>query len=143
MTYNHPQRETVMERLTWLLRAIGGIQLILGLLYLAAPGFLLQAMGHTVPAADLYYPLAMLAARFVAYGAALMVISGAPEVHRLWIDGMILIQLIDLGAGIFYTAAGVVPLTLSGFPMFNALWITLLLLLWRPDGAARVGAVAR
>ncbi len=45
---------------------------------------------------------------------------------------MILIQLIDLGAGIFYTMVGVVPLADSAFPMFNATWIIVLLYLWMP-----------
>jgi hypothetical protein len=126
-----------MERLTWLLRVVGGIQLILGLLYLAAPGSLLEAMGHTAPAADLFYPLAMLAARFLVYGGALIYISRTPLEHRLWVDGMILIQLIDLSAGLFYTASGVVAVTLSGIPMFNALWIAVLLLWWRPGSASQ------
>jgi hypothetical protein len=121
-----------MKKLTWLLRIVGTIQIVLGLSYLFAPDFLLRAMGHSLPQADINYPLAMLAARFIAYGAALVYISGAPAQHRLWINFMILIQLIDLLAGIFYTASGVVSLALSGFPMFNAMWIIVLLFLWRP-----------
>lgn len=39
---------------------------------------------------------------------------------------------IDLVAGVFYTATGVVHLSLSGFPLFNATWILLLLLWWMP-----------
>jgi len=124
-----------MNKLSWLLRIVGAIQLVLGLLYLFAPGVLLTAMGHTLPAADIYYPLAMLAARFIAYGAVLIYISNAATQNRLWIDGMILIQLIDLAAGAFYTAVGTIPLSLSGFPMFNAIWIIALLALWRPQRA--------
>ena len=122
-----------MNKLTWLLRIVGTIQLVLGLLYLLAPGAVLTAMGHTLPAADIYYPLAMLAARFIAYGVVLIYISNAATQNRLWIDGMILIQLIDLAAGAYYTAIGAVPLSLSGFPMFNAIWIIALLGFWRPQ----------
>ncbi len=124
--------ETLMKKLMWLLRVIGGIQLVLGLGYLLAPGVFLAAMGHSVPETDIYYPLAMLAARFLAYGIVLVYISRTPRQHRLWMDIMVLIQALDLGAGIFYTVSGVVPLALSGFPMFNALWIMLLLVWWRP-----------
>jgi hypothetical protein len=121
-----------MKKLTWLLRVVGAIQIILGILYLFAPGFLLSTMGHSLQPPDLDYPLAMLAARFIAYGAAFYIIASNPVEYRLWINMMILIQCIDLGAGIFYTLTGVVSLALSGFPMFNAAWNIILLLLWDP-----------
>lgn len=130
-----------MDKLAWLLRIVGGIQIILGVLYLFVPGLFLAWTGHPQPGADIYYPLAMLAARFLAYGAALLYIAGAPARHRLWIDVMILIQIIDLAAGVFYTATGVVPLSQSGFPMFNAAWIIVLLALWRPRESAGVLAL--
>jgi len=122
-----------MNKLSWLLRVVGMIQLVLGILYLFVPGTVLSAMGHTLPAADIYYPLAMLAARFIAYGVVLIYISNTATQNRLWIDSMILIQVIDLAAGAFYTAVGTVPLALSGFPMFNATWIIALLVVWRPQ----------
>jgi len=125
-----------MKKLTWLLRIVGAIQLVLGILYLFVPGALLTAMGHTLPATDIYYPLAMLASRFIIYGVVLIYISNAATQNRLWIDGMILIQVIDLAAGALYTAIGTVPLSLSGFPMFNAMWIIALLGLWRPQRVA-------
>ncbi|MHB9117821.1 MAG: hypothetical protein ACYC2R_06070 [Burkholderiales bacterium] len=131
-----------MKKLAYLLKAVGGIQIVLGLAYLFAPAFFLHAMGHSAPQADIYYPLGMLAARFIGYGIALIVVSGAPAQHVLWINTMILIQAIDLGAGIFYTATGAVPLSLSAFPMFNAIWIILLLALWRPKQPAAGGAAA-
>lgn len=121
-----------MKKTTWLLRVVGGIQIILGILYLFSPGFMLTSMGHSTPEADIHYPLAMLAARFIAYGIAFIYISSDPVQHRLWMVFMILIQLIDLGAGIFYTLIDVVSLELSGFAMFNALWISVLLYLWLP-----------
>lgn len=119
-----------MKKLTILLRVVGVIQIVLGLLYLFSPAFLLSSMGHTVPQPDIYYPLGMLAARFIAYGLAFIYISSEPMKHKLWINFMILIQAIDLGAGIFYTATGAVTLELSGFAMFNATWIMILLYLF-------------
>ena len=125
-----------MKKTTWLLRVVGIIQIILGLFYLFAPDFILNSMGHSLPAADIHYPLAMLAARFIAYGIAFIYISGDPLKHKLWIYFMVLIQAIDLGAGIIFTSTGVVSLALSGFPMFNAVWIIILLMLWMPRNKA-------
>jgi len=121
-----------MKRTTWLLRVIGFIQIILGAFYLFAPNFFLTSMGHTAVANDVFYPLAMLAGRFIAYGIAFIFISGNPFKYKLWIQFMVLIQAIDLLAGLFYTFTGVVDLSLSGFPMFNAIWIIVLLVLWMP-----------
>ncbi len=121
-----------MKKLTYLLYFIGAIQIILGLLYLFAPAFLLQNMGHSVPEPDIFYPLAMLSARFIAYGLAFIYIAKEAAKNVLWIKFMILIQFIDLGAGIFYTMSGIVNIADSGFAMFNATWIIALLYLWMP-----------
>lgn len=114
------------------LRIVGAVQLILGIFYLLAPLQFLRLIGHTVPGADIAYPLGMLAARFLAYGAGLFVIARAPERERFWILNMVFIQLVDLGVGLLYTGAGVVPLGVSAFPMCNAALIAALLWLWRP-----------
>ncbi len=121
-----------MKKTTWLLRVIGAIQIVLGLFYLFAPDFFLHSMGHSSPEADIYYPLAMLAARFIAYGVAFIYISSDPVQHTLWMTVMIMIQAIDLAAGVFYTVIGIVPIAMSGFPMFNATWMIILLILWMP-----------
>lgn len=119
-----------MQNLRILLPIVGVLQLILGFFYLFMPEVFLNLMGHTVPQDDIFYPLAMLASRFIAYGIGFIIIARHATQHLFWIRLMILIQAIDLGAGIYYTLAGHVPLALSGFPMFNALWIIALLALW-------------
>jgi len=86
----------------------------------------------------LLYPLGMLAARFIVYGVILFVVARSPADNILWIDAMILIQLIDLGVGIYYTAQDAVPLSLSWLPMFNATWIIFLLWLWRPGNTVQM-----
>lgn len=125
-----------------LLRLIGVIQLVLGVLYLLAPQWLLARMGHSPAPADLLYPLAMLAARFIAYGIGLCWAASAPQRHVPWLRLMALIQLIDLGAGVVATASGTVTLALSGFPMVNAVWITAVCLLAgrRTPGPQRLAA---
>ena len=124
--------------MTYLLYVVGAIQLILGAFYLFAPEFFLISMGHAAPQADIYYPLGMLASRFIAYGIALLYIAREPLKHILWIKFMVLIQIIDLGTGIFYTAIGAVNIADSGFPMFNATWIIILLLLWMPKDSRNI-----
>ncbi len=121
-----------MKKLTYLLYVIGAIQIVLGIFHLFAPEFFLLNTGHSLPEPDIYYPLAMLGARFVAYGIALIYIAKEAAKNILWIKFMVVIQLIDLAAGIFYTLNGVLNIADSGFPMFNAAWIIILLLLWMP-----------
>lgn len=115
---------------TIFLRVVGSIQLALGAAYLFFPGVLLAQMGHTTAAPDLYYPLGMLAARFVAYGMGFWIISRHATRHALWVVLMGLIQAIDLAVGVVYTATGVVALQLSAFPMFNAVWIGATCTIW-------------
>ncbi len=122
-----------MKKMTYLLYVIGTIQIILGLFYLFAPEFFLKNIGHSIPQADIFYPLAMLAARFITYGVALLYIAREPLKYILWIKFMILIQLIDLAAGVFYTLNGAINIADSAFPMFNATWMIILLLLWIPE----------
>lgn len=121
-----------MRKLQVLLRVVGIVQLVLGLAYLLFPHDILQAMGHSAIAADIAYPLGMLASRFLVYGALLLVIARDPAANRLLISGMVFIQIIDLAVEMFYTVQGTVGLALSAFPMFNATIIALLLWLWKP-----------
>lgn len=121
-----------MKKLKVLLVIIGIVQLILGALFLFAPQTIMGLMGLTVPAADAGYILGMLAARFIAFGLGMFWCARDPEQNIFWINNMILIQLIDLAAGVYYTATGVVSLESSGFAMFNATVFIILLWLWRP-----------
>ena len=116
-----------------LLRIIGIVQLVLGIGFLFAPTYFLQGMGLSNPQTDINYILGMLAARFIAYGVGMFVIAKAPEKHIFWIHNMILIQVIDLATGLFYTSIGTFGLAVSAFPMFNASLFILLLWLWRPQ----------
>ena len=99
---------------------IGVVQLVLGALYLFAPQFFVAWQGLSEIGQDINYPLAMLAGRFLVYGVGMFVIASDPVRYRIWADGMIAIQMIDLAAGLFYTGMGVVLIEHSGLPMFNA-----------------------
>lgn len=122
-----------MRNLKVLLRVVGGIQIILGMFYLFTPAFFLETIGHSVPQEDIFYPLGMLAARFLVFGVVFIYIARDPVRHGLWITAMIFIQVVDLAVGAVYTVRGVVALSDSLFPMFNATWIAGLLYAWRPD----------
>ena len=127
-------------KLKILLVVVGIVQLVLGGAYLLAPHALLHWMGHSLPAADINYPFGMLAARFIAYGLGMFVIAREPVRHGFWLRNMVLIQMIDLGVGVYYTVTGTVSLQLSAFPMFNAALIAVLLWLWRPRSASTSAA---
>lgn len=124
-----------MKKLRSLMRIVGAIQVVLGVLYLVVPHRFLAWMGHSAVAADIAYPLGMLSSRFLVYGALMILAARDPENHRLLITGMVIMQLIDLAVGMYYTLDGVVALSLSAFPMFNAVWIAALLWWWRPAKA--------
>ncbi len=66
-----------MRNLRILLRVVGAIQIVLGLFYLLAPAFFLEAIGHSVPADDIFYPLGMLASRFLVFGVVFIYIFWA------------------------------------------------------------------
>lgn len=124
-----------MKKLQIILRIIGVSQLVLGALYLFIPQTFLMMMGHATAQPDIAYPLGMLAARFIAYGIGMFYVARDPEKHRFWIDNMILIQVIDLGVGIFYIATGVIALQDAAVALFNASLFIILLTLWRPKTA--------
>ena len=124
-----------MQKVKILLRVIGVVQIVLGLALLFAPAYFLEWMGLSVPPSDVNYMLGMLSARFLAYGLGMFFIARAPEQNMFWINNMILIQIVDLAVGVFYTLTGTLGLAVSAFPMFNASLFIILLLLWRPKMA--------
>jgi len=121
-----------MKKLKILLWVVGAVQLILGVAYLFFPAAFVAWMELSAVPADTHYAFGMLAARLIAYGFGMFFIARDPEKNVFWIKNMILIQLIDLSVGVFYTATGVIPLSSSAFPMFNATLISVLLFFWMP-----------
>ncbi len=118
-------------------------QFILGALYLFAPQFFIAVQGLTPITADIGYPLGMLAGRFLVYGVGMILIAREPERYRVWLDGMIAIQAVDLLAGLYYTFSGAVTLEVSGIAMFDAaLFIGLLLWIRPSNDAASVASAS-
>ncbi len=110
---------------------IGIAQLALGAIYLFMPQAFIAWQGLSPIGADIGFPLAMLAGRFIVYGVGMFVIANDPAKNRFWLYGMIAIQAFDLAGGLYYTFSGVVALENSAFPMFNATWIIIGLALLR------------
>jgi len=127
---------TYLRIVLWLI-AIS--QIVLGALTLFAPALFFSAMGLSAPPTDTFYIVGMLAARFLAFGIVLVVLAGRKNVDPLWLQSMVVIQFVDLAAGVYYTASGVLPLTVSAFPMFNAILFSILLIvaLRRDAGSSR------
>lgn len=121
-----------MKPLKIVLWIIALSQFMLGLLCLVAPAYFFSAMGLAIPPLDNRYMIAMLGARFVAYGFGMLHLASQREPSRFWLGNMVLIQVVDLAAGLFYTAEGSVGLATSAFPMFNAALFILLLAAFMP-----------
>jgi len=77
------------------------VQRVLGALYLFAPQFFIAWQGLSEIGQDINYPLVMLAGRFIVYGVGMFVIASDPVRYKVWADGMIAIQAIDLVVGLF------------------------------------------
>ena len=115
---------------------IAASQFILGALFLFAPQFFMELQGFSPIGKDIGYTLSMLAGRFLIYGVGMILIAREPVKYRVWLDGMIAIQAIDLLGGLYYTFTGVVGLAISGIAMFDAALFIVLLLWIRPKGTA-------
>ena len=129
-----------MTRLRVILLIVAVSQLVLGLAVISVPGPFLATMGLSVPPADTNYMLGMLGARFLAYGIGMLALARSAAPDPLWIRNMVLVQLIDLAAGLYYLGTGVIGIRTAAFPMFNAALFASLLWLWQPR--ARSGAAA-
>ncbi len=118
---------------------IGISQLVLGAFYLFMPLGFLAMQGHSAVAADIGYPLSMLAARFIVYGVGMFYIARAPLQNMFWLYGMIAIQAIDLAGGVYYTGTGAVEIANSGIAMFNAAFFIAIMLAYSVAVKSGVG----
>ena len=96
-----------MRALRVTLIIVGGFQVVLGALFLAAPGAAAAAFGLR-PAAPAWanWLFAMMAARFLGYAYGMFAAARSPRVHAGWIDTMIVIQAVDWAATLVYLNSG-------------------------------------
>lgn len=100
-----------MRALRITLITIGIFQLVLGVLFLAAPRGTASLLG-LAPAAPAWanWLFAMMGARFLGYAYGMFVAARDPQQHRTWIDTMIVIQAIDWITTLTYLTTGDVTL---------------------------------
>jgi hypothetical protein len=96
-----------MRSLRVTLVIVGLFQLVLGALFLSAPGRAASLFGlHPAAPAWANWLLAMMAARFLGYAYGMFAAARAPRVHVGWIDTMIVIQAVDWAATLVYLTSG-------------------------------------
>ena len=96
-----------MRTLRTTLIVIGIAQLVLGTLFLLAPGAAAELLGlQPVAPAWAHWLFAMMAARFLGYAYGMFAAARNPERMTSWINTMIAIQVIDWLATIAYLTAG-------------------------------------
>lgn len=124
---------TKQKALLWLI-AIS--QFALGALIIIIPQQFFLMMGLSSPPLDNNYMLGMLGARFLAYGAGMVMLARQPTPNLFWIRNMIFVQLVDFSVGAFYLSVGIVSIDVVAFPMFNAALFSTLLWFWFPNRIA-------
>jgi hypothetical protein len=98
---------------------IGISQLVLGTAFMFFLEPFFAANGFGVPSGASAYMFSHLAARFYVYGIGMFFIAHNPVENRLWLDGMIAIQILDLIGGVWHVTTGDVTLRQAMFPMFK------------------------
>lgn len=99
---------------------IAVIQFLLGVALFFLPDLFFAAFGFSPAANDQKYLFGQLAARFVALGFGMLYVARTLPRSGFWWDVMLLIQVLDLAVGLFYSLFGGVSWAVTGFPVFNA-----------------------
>lgn len=115
-----------------LVSVIAFSQIVLSIMFLCLPSVMYSAMGIPPAAPGMTYILGMFSARLFVYGVVLFMIGKDLPRHRLWLDGMIAIQVLDFAVGTFVVGIGWVVWSSAVFPMVNAAAFTVALLWLRP-----------
>lgn len=108
---------------------IAVVQAILGVGFLVAPTDMAQMLGLPAVPGWANWMFGMMAARFLAVGAGMVLAAQDPVRHRAWMAAMIGIQLIDWIVTMRYVLTGVV--TLAQVSTASFLPVVFVLLLWR------------
>ena len=129
-----------MRGLRYTLVIVGVFQLVLGAVFLVAPGFAAGLFGLR-PAAPPWaaWLFAMMAARFLGYAYGMFLAARDPARHVAWINTMIVIQAVDWIATLAWLAAGELTLRQVSTASFMPILFIAAMLWWHPR---RVGAPA-
>ncbi len=110
------------------LGAIGVIQMILGIVFLFAPGQFASVLGLAAIPAWVPWMFAMFGARALGFAYGMFLAMRQPEEHRAWIGAMIVVQAIDWLATIYFVLQGAVTLPqVSGASFLPIIFIFVLL----------------
>lgn len=127
------ERSQEMNRLKVVCYIIAASQIALGGLYLFWPTGFIAWQGLSPIGEDIRYPLSMLAARFFVYGLGMIAIARQPIKYRIWLDGMVGIQFIDMLSGAYYVLIESVAFADASVPMVNATLFIALMIWVRPS----------
>ncbi len=133
-----------MRPLRVTLLVIAGFQLVLGALFLVAPGATADLFGLAPDAPPwARWLFAMMAARFLGYAYGMVVAARDPLRHVSWIDSMIAVQAIDWIATLAVLAAGDLTLQQVSTAAFMPVLFISALLWWHPRRWAPVAPVEK
>ena len=117
----------------FLLRFIGVVQLVFGVLFTVAPTAAGGVLGlEPVAPGWAQWLFVMMGARFLGYGVGMFVAARDPGRHVAWIDTMIGIQVIDFVATVGFLAAGDLPIVHVASAVILPLVFVAGLLWWHP-----------
>jgi len=118
------------------LYAVAAVQAVLGVGFLVSPAGLTGLLG--LPAAPGWtgWLFGQLGARFLGYAVGMAVAARDPERHRLWIDTMIGIQVIDWVVTVAHLLGGDVRLAQVTTAPFLPVLFVAGLAAWRPRRSA-------
>ncbi len=98
--------------------AIAIVQIVLGAAYLFGAERLHDLLGLSAAPSWTQWPLAMMGARFLAFGFGMLLVARNPIGHRSWIQAMIVVQAIDWLATVVSLSTGIVTLQQVGTASF-------------------------
>ena len=115
-----------MKLLSYTLRFIGVVQIILGLIFLLIPNEFANALNYELLPNWAIWMYTQMAARFIGYGIGMFITANNPKENLLWIDTMIFIQIIDWIGTIIFLARGATLTQVTTAPFFPVLFVIIL-----------------
>lgn len=122
-----------MKPLPVLLRVIGVVQLLFGVLFVLAPTRAGDVLGLGAAAPGwASWLLVMLGARFLGFALGMFLAARDPRSRTGWIDAMILVQVLDWIGTLAFLAAGDLPLPNVASAVLLPVLFVAGLLWWHP-----------